>query len=171
MGELGRRSGVSQPFISQVESGQFAPSLVTLYKIAGALNIPASRLLPGDTTEGSKLTRAGHGVPVPMSDLPDSPISTLVSRAGDAIEALHFRIDGDFEPYWFEHPGDDFVYVISGRIEVEVKPDPPVVLGPGDSFHHAGETEHAWRMPADASEPVELLLVVTHPEHTRFTDT
>jgi transcriptional regulator with XRE-family HTH domain len=43
--ELARRSGVSQPAISQIESGTKTPTLDTLRKLAKALGVPVSELI------------------------------------------------------------------------------------------------------------------------------
>lgn len=43
--EIAHRSGLSQTYISQVESAQRAVSIDAIERIAAALNLPADRLL------------------------------------------------------------------------------------------------------------------------------
>ena len=42
---LGLDSGVQRNFISLIETGQNQPSITTIFKLAGALRIPASELV------------------------------------------------------------------------------------------------------------------------------
>ena len=45
MRALASAAEISQPFLSQIESGQTMPSLLTLYRIANALDISPSKAL------------------------------------------------------------------------------------------------------------------------------
>ena len=122
MGELARRSGVSQPYISQVEHGKFSPSLTTLYRLAGALGVPTSSLVPpmeSETEEG--VHRHGRGTAVTMGDAPDSPIGHMLGRGGAShLEAFVYELDpGSVENgAEFAHGGEEFQYVLSGRLEI-----------------------------------------------------
>ncbi|MDE2754046.1 MAG: helix-turn-helix domain-containing protein [Gemmatimonadota bacterium] len=44
--KLAEAAGVSQPFLSQLESGQSSVAIATLYRIAKALGVQPSDLLP-----------------------------------------------------------------------------------------------------------------------------
>ena len=43
--QLGLESGVQRNFISLIETGQNQPTITTIFKLAGALGIPASALV------------------------------------------------------------------------------------------------------------------------------
>ena len=65
-----------------------------------------------------------------------------------------------FEEY-YDHPGDEFLYVVEGSIEVDLlTPDGRQLhtLGPGDSLCYPGGTAHRWRT-ADPGAPVRVLTV------------
>ena len=51
--ELGRRSGLSRSFLSQVENGNRAPSLSSLSRISAALGVMPIEVLVGDERETS----------------------------------------------------------------------------------------------------------------------
>ncbi|WP_052745278.1 cupin domain-containing protein [Streptomyces sp. WM6386] len=74
--------------------------------------------------------------------------------------------DADFRDH-FEHPGDEFVHVVDGEIEVELQtPSGPRLerLGPGDSLIYPGGVPHRWRAPGDRDrDRVRILAVQNAP--------
>lgn len=57
--DLGERSGVSAPMLSQVERGETSPTLVVAAKIAAGLELTLSQLLRLDEGEHVAISRAG----------------------------------------------------------------------------------------------------------------
>jgi transcriptional regulator with XRE-family HTH domain len=57
--DLGERSGVSAPMLSQVERGETSPTLAVAAKIAAGLELTLSQLLRLDEGEHVAITRAG----------------------------------------------------------------------------------------------------------------
>lgn len=55
--ELGNRTGVSVPMLSQVERGQTSPTLTVATKIAAGLELSLSQLLRLDEAEGVRVVR------------------------------------------------------------------------------------------------------------------
>src|ERR1700709_1173392 len=74
MTELARGAGVTQPFISQVESGKITPSISTLYRLPRGLGIAPSALLPAPAFDGVTVVRAGGGHTIAQSERPHSPV-------------------------------------------------------------------------------------------------
>jgi len=58
--DLGERSGVSAPMLSQVERGETSPTLAVAAKIAGGLELTLSQLLRIDEGEHVAVSRAGE---------------------------------------------------------------------------------------------------------------
>ncbi|MFD4653017.1 MULTISPECIES: cupin domain-containing protein [unclassified Streptomyces] len=74
-----------------------------------------------------------------------------------------------FEEY-YDHPGDEFLYVVHGAIEVEVDlmgPDGRELhrLHAGDSLLYPGGTPHRWRVLTEEQDPsgVHVLTVQNAP--------
>lgn len=158
--ELARRADVSAAFISQVEAGQSSMSIPTLYRVATALDCTANALL-GDSAPHTYVTRAGSGPQLAASSGEHAQSTRLLTRTGEEVmlESYHYVIDpADDEQEWFHHGGEDFVYVIRGRIVVEFDDGSSVELGAGDSLHHQGLIGHRWLLDGDA--PAEVLCVV-----------
>ena len=83
MRALASAAEISQPFLSQIESGQTMPSLLTLYRIANALDISPSALLPTDPDpEVVHVSRAADATWVPVSEASDTA-HTRVIHAGE----------------------------------------------------------------------------------------
>ena len=58
---LGRRAGLSHPFLSQLERGLARPSVGSVERIATALDVPVGALWTTSRPETAELVRAGEG--------------------------------------------------------------------------------------------------------------
>lgn len=158
--ELARRSGVSAPFISQVEAGRSSMSIGTLYRVATALECTANALL-GSSAPRTHVTRAGAGPKLAAGLGEHAQLTRLLTRTGEDVllESYHYVIDAeDDDQEWFHHGGEDFVYVIRGQILVEFDDGSTVDLEPGDSLHHGGTVGHRWLHRG--VDPAEVLCIV-----------
>ena len=144
-------------------------SIATLYRVAAALGCTANSLLgpdtaldaPADGAARALVTRAGGDLRFPAGAGEHTKRARLLSRTGGgvALEAYHYVMQpGDPEQEWFQHGGEDFVFVIAGTVVIEFGDGATVILGPGDSLHHDGTVPHRWALDADA--PAEVLGVI-----------
>ena len=158
--ELARRAGVSAAFISQVEAGRSSVSIPTLYRVATALGCTANVVL-GSSDPRPHVTRAGTGSRLTAGAGEHAQEAQLLSRTGDEVrlESYHYVIEPDDDDQeWFQHAGEDFVYVIAGSLAIEFDDDSTFELAAGDSLHHVGTIGHRWVLRGDV--PVEVLCVV-----------
>lgn len=162
MRSLAARCGVSQPFLSEVERGISMPSIATLYKVAEALGVAPSSLLPTGGGDDVHVVRAHEGRRVRSSERPDSAVGRVVFTDETRGLEVYEYVAGpeDDLDVWFRHDGDKVLHVVSGRLQVDFDQPgrPAAVLGPGDTVIHAGSIPHRWTV--DGDEPVHLLLVV-----------
>ena len=166
--EVARRSDVSAPFISQLEAGRTSISIPTLYRVAAALGCTPNALLGTEEGDEPLLLHAGDGRRMPVSGGEHAQHARLLSRPGErmVLEACHYLITpGDDEQDWFEHAGEDFVYVLSGTIKIEFADGRAPTLGAGDSMHHDGTVPHRWVLVGD--DPAEALIVTAIPPDER----
>src|SRR3954452_18821550 len=61
--ELGRRAGLSHPFLSQLERGLARPSVGSAERIARALDVPVGQLWTGRSMSASEWTGGSKGWP------------------------------------------------------------------------------------------------------------
>ncbi|MFD0279603.1 helix-turn-helix domain-containing protein [Kitasatospora sp. NPDC127111] len=162
MAELAARSGLSQPFLSQLERGLTTPSLTSIYRIAEALDVPPGTFLrpparPGAVSHESdpQVVRVSEGAAQFARVLIPGGRSSLM----EAYEH-HFE-PGHGERGWFEHPGEDFLYVLEGEVVLEIEGEEPLTLRAGQSAHHRGDAPHRCRLAGP--DAARTLLVIATP--------
>jgi transcriptional regulator with XRE-family HTH domain len=145
-------AGVSQPFLSKLESGQLAPSIATLYALSDALGVSPSDLLPTvDATNGAETPLAG-------GESERSPSARLVAGgAGRLTEAYLFTAEaGDSDDVDFAHEGEEFVFVLEGAV-VLTQDGRERTVEAGGSLSFDPRAPHRWSAP----ERARYLLVST----------
>lgn len=163
MRELARRSGVSQPFLSQIERGLSAPSMVTTYRLAEALDVLPGALLPAPTASRITVVRAGEGRQIPVANRDDAAVGRAVlMQPGNSLEIIDYRIEPDqYIEEWFELPGELALYLISGVLDVEIEGHPIIRMKPGDFVGHPATIRHRWLLVDN--QPAHALLAIAHP--------
>ena len=59
------------------------------------------------------------------------------------------------------HPGPVFVYVLQGRVESQIEPDPPAIYASGEFFYEAPGRLHRFVRNASKTEPYTLITFQT----------
>jgi transcriptional regulator with XRE-family HTH domain len=159
MTEIAARCGISQPYLSQLENGKASPSIHTLYRIANTLGLTPQDLLPGSTDE-PVVSRLGEGPATPIEDRPDAALArVLVGSPGRSIQVQEVTVEANQDlGGWFDHTGEEFVYMISGAIDVEFQNGRREHLGPGDAMWYLATQPHRWSL---AREQAAKVLVVS----------
>lgn len=154
---LAERSGLSQPFLSQVENGRARPSMASLYRIASALDTTPQALF-GDgaaADDAPTLARAG-AAEVPTIDTVGESLRRLL-LPGDApfhvVELVGLATD--FLDPW-QHEGFEALYVLAGPIDVQLG-DEVTTLATGDFLSYPARLPHRYRSPRGASARVLLI--------------
>jgi len=176
--ELAGRLGVSPSLISQIETGRANPSVSTLYAIAAELDVSLDELLFNDRrpVEAAAPVMAGVGSTRTMTPAP--PVQRAASRhsirlasgvnwerlttlSEPGIEFLHvtYEVGGASSPpdAFQRHPGHEWGYVLSGRLQVRIGFD-EYVLEPGDAISINSSIPH--RLATIGEEPVEAIWFV-----------
>jgi transcriptional regulator with XRE-family HTH domain len=163
-----RAAEVSQPFWSQVESGAASPSLLTLYRMASALGVPPSELLPSaGASEEIVVVRAGEGRRVRVSDEPNAAVGRLISAgAGRRLVVSEYVVDpGQDLGDRFVSAGDMTVLLLAGRIDVTLQGRGVWRLDAGDAISHPGSIENRWVVVGDETARI-LLAYAADPRPT-----
>ena len=155
--DLARRTGLSKAYLSRLESGDRQPSLGALFAVAGAYGVPFSSLFePEPEAENLVIIRASErktqrGNGLSYTRLSEGkwafnlqPLRIVVSanREGEAI---------------YQHEGEQWLYVLSGRLRLEVVEGKWIVLEEGDAAHFDAEIPH--RLEALDGRDVEVIVV------------
>ena len=144
--ELGRRSDVSFSALSKIENAQVTPTFDTLLKIAHGLGLGFEALMSqGSIPEAVMPSRGGGRL----------TITREVDAASFSTSMYEYRVhaNGLRRKYmtplimevkarratevtdWSSHEGEEFIYVIKGRIELHTEFYEPVSLDVGDSAY------------------------------------
>jgi transcriptional regulator with XRE-family HTH domain len=174
--EMARRLGISASALSQIETGKAQPSVGKLFDIVNLLNISVDGLLAGEDGRGPagpgqaagdggsrslppgqegffSLQRSGEHETLQL----ESGVvwSRLTAGSFPGVEFLHIRYQpgacSSSEGSFMRHAGQEFGYVLSGSLLVEVGFDRHS-LGPGDSISFPATTPH--RLSNQGAEPV-----------------
>jgi len=139
-----------------VERGLARPSMGSLHRIARSLGTTTPALLAGVVPAGAarfSLVRADAGTTVEHDG---GSTRTLVEGA-PALLPLEFRVTHRDFPDFFQHPAAEFLYVVAGRIGVDLGDQGRHRLSRADSLYYAGEVPHRFRLVGRS--PATVLVV------------
>ncbi|MGX1674765.1 helix-turn-helix domain-containing protein [Streptomyces sp. NPDC055400] len=160
---VAERSGLSVPFLSQVENERARPSRRSLEKVADALGTTAVELLAAaDPAHTVDLVRADDTTVVEDAS-PEAVVRSLV-RGHHQLHAEEFI--GDHDPgREFQLRNDVLMHVTEGAVEVEAE-GRAYRLGRGDTLYLTGGVRHRWRATGGDAR----VLVVAVAEHIEALD-
>ncbi len=153
--------GLSQPFLSQLENGKAMPSLLTLHHVAAALDTTAQTLLDPHPEAVVSLVRAGQERCFELRE--GVTVRFLVEGDSHHLEPNEVTLEAGVETGHdhVAHHGEELVYVLAGRLEVDLEGREATVLGPGDAYAFPATAAHCWRAVGDAQ--VRFLIVTSPP--------
>ncbi|MFD4563711.1 helix-turn-helix domain-containing protein [Streptomyces sp. NPDC058467] len=152
---VAERSGLSVPFLSQVENERARPSKSSLERVADALGTTAVELLAAaDPACSVDVVRAEAGAEFTT----EAQVRPLV-RGHHQLHATELTGDHD-EGRELQHRNDRLMYVADGGVEVEAE-GRAHRLGRGDTLYLTGGVRHRWR----ATGPDTRVIVVEVADH------
>lgn len=159
LGELGRRSGLSKTSLAKLESGAGNPSLETLWRIAGALDLPLGALLGEGEPPPTLLIRAGEGAPLVSESGLRGRMLLAEGRPhrAEVLEAT-LRAGADYRARGHAPGTEELVFCVGGSLEVGPAGD-EYVLGPGDSLRFPADVAHRYASEEGAS----VIVVMSYP--------
>lgn len=168
--ELAERCDCEVSVIAGLEGGAIAPSLAPLIKITRALGVRLGTLLDDESNVGPVVTRKNAADHVErVKDLETSSdagvLDFLSLASGKASRHMEpFVIDvhpsGAEHHSLSSHEGEEFIYVLEGRVEIEYGKDVHV-LESGDSIYFDSIVAHQVR--GGSPSPARILAVVYAP--------
>src|SRR5690606_3758208 len=137
--QLSKQSGVSISSISKIENGRASASFDTLLNLCHALEVSFETLM-GNTAPGASARRAithrsdvatfetsQYGYEVHAQELASKRMIPLVMEIRNRVI--------DETTQWSEHPGEEFIYVVSGELDLHTNPYAPARLKAGESAY------------------------------------
>ena len=146
-------TGISKSTLSRLETGQRRPTLELLLALSHAYRVPLDELVAAPD-EGDPRLRLKPGRVKGRTVIP-------LTRQPDGMQAWKIIIPtGNTTPAPRSHDGDEWIYVLSGRMRF-VLGDQDMVLGPGEVA--AFDTKVAHWFGSTGDEPAEILSIFGRP--------
>ncbi|HEY2628668.1 MAG TPA: XRE family transcriptional regulator [Usitatibacter sp.] len=163
LNEVGLRTGMAVSTLSKIEKGRVSLSFDKLLSISKALGVDMAQLLePAPHHEGAStglrgrrvVQRAGEGQLVETRSYRQVYLATelLNKRMTPIVVELRASTMEEFREEFgglIVHPGEEFVYVISGELEFHSELYAPLRLAAGDSMYFDSEMGHAYLNVSD----------------------
>ena len=115
---------------------------------------------------GFSLALAAHAAP-PAGGVPAELLSrNLVGSPGKEVKLLtvSYLPGGASLPH--RHNAQVFVYVLEGRVRMQVQGSPVVTLGPGGTFYEGPEDIHSVAANASATQPAKILVFMVRDKNS-----
>ena len=167
---LAAAAGLDEDLIARCEEGLSLPALGELMNLANALDVSMGWFFMPELTDARvEVVRAGERWRV-------TPKSNAAATLNYSYESLAYRMtqkmmspfhieippSADREPAPLSHEGEEFLYVLSGEVDMRVGEE-RYTLGPGDAIYFDSRQEHTVR--AAGSQPARLLACLVNVRH------
>jgi transcriptional regulator with XRE-family HTH domain len=168
--ELGRHTGLSASFLSQLETGRVVPTLRNLARIAMVFSKDLSYFFETEPNTLFRLHRKRERVRLPQTGVDDPTYY---------FESLAYMVpDRHLDPYYAEfvplkkaievrphvHPGFEFLYLLEGELEIR-HADKVHVLEAGDGVYFDASTPHAYRCAGKVSAVAIIVTMHQQPSN------
>lgn len=157
LNQLANETGFSIDTIKKIESGKERPPVGTLLQISKALEVDSSFLLKEQAASSENRARAF------TKRTEDYAYKTLTPGAENKhLKAFAISIEAmqEHKGVSYQHEGEEFVYVLSGKVEVTVG-EHVNTLKKGDSLHFNSGIRH--KLKNIGKKDAELLVVLYVP--------
>jgi transcriptional regulator with XRE-family HTH domain len=169
LAEVSVTAGIPISTLSRIENDQARPTYDHLLRLSQGLRVDIGSLLSvikGDTSASRSgrrsINRVGDGVAVDSrhhmlkylsTDLRDKQITPILGEITTESIAAYGT--------YLRHPGEEFVFVVSGTLELHSEAYSPVVLETGESMYFDSSMGHAYVRVGP--EPCVILSICTVP--------
>ena len=165
--ELGRHTGLSASFLSQLETGRVVPTLRNLARISIVFGKDLSHFFEAEPQAMFRIHRKRERMRLPQSGVEDPTYY---------FESLGYMVpDRQLDPYYAEflpqtktsevrphvHPGFEFLYLLEGELEIRHS-EKNHILETGDGVYFDASTPHAYK--CHGKEPAKVIIVTMHQQ-------
>ncbi|MCX8117658.1 MAG: cupin domain-containing protein [Desulfobacterota bacterium] len=160
--ELAVRTGIDRSILSQIEAGDYMPSLGQLIRLSKALSLRMSDVIgPGDesftivkSNQRQSFSRFGKA----RESCYGYEYESLAPRKKNrGMEPFIVTLQPSEANEPSSHDGQEFIYVLEGEMEVMIE-GTREVLGPGDSVYYDSTSLHL--LKAHGGKPAKILAVL-----------
>lgn len=163
LADMAATCGVSEATMSRIETGQTDISAHHLFLLARDLGTDIADFFSDDARPLSagmrSITRRGEGETHALARYTAEVLSVDISNKvmHPAVNHVTAETLEEVGGLW-SHPGEEFLYVLKGAVEVHSELYVPVILNEGDNIYFEGSMKHAYLK--SGPEPSTILVVV-----------
>lgn len=145
--QAARQAGLARSTLSKIENGQMSPTYEALKKLAEGLAISVPQLFtpPANPQVGGRMavTRSGAGEAHATTTYEHELLAGALTRKAMLPYRARIRARG-FEEFdgWVRHDGEEFLYVLTGRIRLITEFYAPIDMARGDSAYYDASMGH-----------------------------
>lgn len=160
--ELADRCGLASSTLSKIENGQMSPTYDTILRVAAGLGLDMAELFtgtsPNDVGGRRTVTRKGQGVIRGTEHYSYEMLAAELSGKQfiPLLTTIEARSIEDFASL-VKHSGEEFFYVLSGRVTLHTEHYAPTILEVGDSCYFDSTMGHA--VVSTGDEPAKILWI------------
>jgi len=164
--DVAAKTGLSKPFLSQIENDHVVPPVATLLKLARAFDIGLAYFFQDEVgIDRIAITRRDERVRVERRPHHRKGEVNYIYEALDTKKTnkhmepflVEFPVQDTSEMIFMNHEGEEFLHVLEGTLEFR-SIDRVEVLQPGDSIYFESELSHSFRCLGE--KPAKAIVVV-----------
>lgn len=158
LNDMANKTGLAKDYISSLEKGHLIPPVAVILQLSKALGIDSGILLREEKEEEARKREDDY-----RKRTESYSYETLTPPGGERyLKAFRVLIEpkSDHKGVSYKHSGEEFIYVIKGKVEVIVGENTNV-LGPNESVHFNSDIVHKIRNLS--ARRAELLVVLYTP--------
>ena len=145
--QAAQKAGLARSTLSKIENGQMSPTYDALKKLAQGLEISIPQLFTAPQCERAgrrmSLTRSGQGAGFATATYEHDLLGEGLSRKQMLPYRTRIRARSmqEFDG-WVRHDGEEFLYVLTGIIQLYTEFHEPVEMRRGDSAYYDATMGH-----------------------------
>ena len=155
LAEVSDSTGISTSYLSKIENGQANPSIEMLKILARFYRKNILHFFQSTKESKHLLPFSREQVGIDISGV---KIDSLVGLKEHIMQPMHYTVQsgcGIKKPH--AHEGEEFLYVLEGKIEMTLEEDEQYILDKGSSLYFRSRETHQWKNPG--RKPAEILWV------------
>ena len=151
--DVAAKTGLSKPFLSQIENDHVVPPVATLLKVARAFNVSLAHFFQ-DEVGSDKIAITRHNERIRVEKRPhhrkgevNYVYETLENKkTNKQMEPflVEFPVQDSSEMVFMNHDGEEFLHVLEGTLEFR-SVSRVEVLESGDSIYFESDLSHSFR--------------------------
>ncbi len=164
--DVAAKTGLSKPFLSQIENDHVVPPVATLLKLAKAFNVGLAYFFQDEVgIDRISITRRNERIRVEKRPHHRKGEVNYIYEALETRKSnkhmepflVEFPIQDTSEMVFMNHEGEEFLHVLEGTLEFRTV-DRVEILKPGDSVYFESNLSHSFRCLGD--KPARAIVVI-----------